>query len=137
MNPIPSLEASMSLFGTVYYVAKAGLSQSGDTVNLFMFAEQEPGAPASNVAFATCLPATDGDTDVAKEFRAGTRLIAPVFVPWKDVEGNDMPAEYTVPKEDGQTPILVHRVDIVSVEKVVRPASRAAGNLAALRAAMA
>ena len=137
-NPSPTLTESMERFGSTYYVAKCSLAASGDTLNLFMFPESEDSSQ-SNVAFATCLPATDEEgMDISKEFRAGTRLIAPVFTPWQDENGVDMPAEWAETKQDDNgrdlPALLIHRVDITAVEKVIKPVSRAAANLRVLRA---
>ena len=135
---IPTLTESMERFDSTYYVAKCSLAASGDTLNLFMFPEAKDNSQ-SNVAFATCLPATDEEgTDISREFRAGTRLVAPVFTPWQDENGADIPAEWAETRQDaeGETlpALLIHRVDITAVESVIKPVSRAAANLRILRA---
>ena len=105
-----------------YYVTASRRTESGNT-DLIM---REEGDTGNNV-YITTLPS--GDVPVP-----GTRIEAELTA-WVDVEGNPVAPVVLAPQSEDQTEVTIHRVDLDKVGSVSEPTSRAASNLAKLKAA--
>jgi len=134
--PVPSLEESVAACGITYFIASVSPTEKGDRLKVMLMPEQS----SIRVAYATCLPLTDEDADgnvvdFAKTFRPGTRLEAPVFEQWKNEDGL-LPGEWLAPSAAFPEAMLIHKVDIVSVEKVTLPERKTARTGRALLAGL-